>query len=111
MFSKLFIKIKNMMINHAILSLCLGGVIASEILTGFAYFVPDVAKIISYVWIGIAVVNVLITLLLVVIYIYKQDNNTKKVQRENTILIFMIVSTLMLLLSFVIPTALVMFKG
>lgn len=111
MFSKLFIKIKNMMINHAILSLCLSGAITFEIFTGFAYFVPNVAKIISYVWQGIAVVNVLITLQLVVIYIYKQDNDTKKVQRENTILIFMIVSTLMLLLSFVIPTELVMFKG
>lgn len=111
MFSKLFIKIKNMMINHVILSLCLGVAIALEILTGFAHFVPNVAKIISYVLVGITAVSDLITFILVIIYKQDDDDNDKKLQHKNTAFTFLIISTLMLILSCVIPIELGMFKG
>ena len=110
MFSKLFIKIKNMMINHVILSLCLGVAIALEILTGFAYFVPNVAKIISYVLVGITWVLALIAFRLVVIY-KQSDDNIRNLPHEDTIFAFLGASLLMLILSCVIPMELGMFGG
>lgn len=110
MFNKLFIRTKSIIINHWILSLCLGSAIASEILTGFAYFVPNIAKIISYVLLGITWVLALITFRLAVIY-KRDDDNTKKVQHENTIFTFIVVCLFMLMLSCVIPMELGMFGG
>lgn len=110
MFSKLFIKIKNMMINHAILSLCLGGAITFEILTGFAYFVPNVAKIISYVLAGITGINILISFIFIIIY-ERGNDNTKPLQHADTGFIFTVASFITFILAFVLAGELVIFKG
>lgn len=110
MFIKLFIKIKNMMIDHWILSLCLGSAIALEVFTEFAYFVPNLAKIISYVLVGITGVNLLIAFIFTIVYSLC-DDNIRTSQYEDITLFFILASFITFILAGVITMELNMLKG
>lgn len=110
MFSKLFIKTKNMMSDHWIINLFLGSAIALAILTGFVYFVPNVAKIISYVLAGIAMLNILIIFIMDVHY-GTNNNKTRYMQYDDAIFYFTVVGLITLILAFVIKIEVTIFKG